>query len=405
MKLVAKCILVGSMFLAGPALAQEPLRIGVLTDLSGTNADVAGPGSVLAAQMAVEDFGGTVAGRPIEVLSGDHQNRADIAASISRKWVDEDGVRAIFDLPITPAALAAIEVAKDTNVAVFVSAGASSDLTGKYCTDVSAHWTYDTYALAAGTARGVYSEENKKWFFLTADYTFGENLRRDAARAVEEMGGTVIGEVRHPRETSDMSSYLLQAQASGANVIALANSSGDTSTAVKQAAEFGIIAGGQKVAALLAFLTDIDAIGLETAQGMAVTEGFYWDFDDQTRAWSERFTERHGGNRPTMAHAGVYSSVLNYLKAVDAIQGDGGREVMAQLRTMPIEDMFARNATLRKDGRLVHDMYVFEVKSPEESTGRWDYYNLLNVVPADQAYRPLAESECPLLTDADRNGD
>ncbi len=402
MRYVAQCLAVGSMLLAGPVLAQEPLRIGVLTDLSGVNADVAGPGSVLAAQMAVEDFGGSVNGRPIEVLAGDHQNRADIAATISRQWVDEDGVRAIFDLPITPAALAAIEVGKDANAAVFVSAGASSDLTGKYCSDVSAHWTYDTYALAAGTARGVYSEENKTWYFLTADYTFGENLRRDAAAAVEEMGGTVLGEVRHPRATGDMSSYLLQAQASGADVIALANSSADTSTAVKQAAEYGIIAGGQKVAALLAFLTDIDAIGLQTAQGMAVTEGFYWDFDDQTRAWSDRFAARHDGNRPTMAHAGVYSSVLNYLKAVDAIDNDGGREVMAQLQTMPIEDMFARNARLRKDGRLVHDMYVFEVKAPEESSGRWDYYNLLNVVPADKAFRPLAGSECPLLTDEDR---
>lgn len=391
-----------STALGGAAYASEPLRIGVLTDMSGTNADLSGAGSVLAANMAVEDFGGEIDGRKIEIVFGDHQNRADIAASISQKWVDEQNVRAIFDLPITPTALAAIEVAKNVNAAVFVSAGASSDLTGKYCTDLSAHWTYDTYSLAAGTARGLTNEENKKWFFLTADYTFGDNLQRDAAAAVEAMGGEIIGSVRHPRETSDMSSYLLQAQASGANVIALANSSGDTSTAVKQAAEYGIMAGGQKIAALLAYITDVDAIGLETAQGMTVTEGFYWDLDDKTREWSAKYAERNHGNPPSMAQAGVYSAVLNYLKAADAIDNDGGREVMAQLRTMPIEDVFSRNGKLRKDGRMVHDMYVFQVKSPEESKSRWDYYKLVNTVAANDAYRPLAESECPLVTEEDR---
>lgn len=391
-----------STALGGAAYASEPLRIGVLTDMSGTNSDVSGAGSVLAANMAVEDFGGEIDGRKIEVVFGDHQNRADLAASISQKWVDEQKVRAIFDLPITPTALAAIEVAKNVNAAVFVSAGASSDLTGKYCTDFSAHWTYDTYSLSAGTARGLTNEENKKWFFLTADYTFGENLQRDAAAAVEAMGGEIIGSVRHPRETSDMSSYLLQAQASGANVIALANSSGDTSTAVKQAAEYGIMASGQKVAALLAYITDVDAIGIETAQGMTVTEGFYWDLDEKTREWSAKFAERHNGNPPTMAHAGVYSAVTSYLKAADAIDYDGGREVMAQLRTMPIEDVFSRNGKLRKDGRMVHDMYVFQVKSPEESKARWDYYKLVNTVAADDAYRPLVESECPLVTEEDR---
>lgn len=405
MKRIANYVALGGLLLATPALAQEPLRIGILTDLTGMNADVSGAGSILAARMAVEDHGGTAAGRTVEVLGGDHQNRADFAASITRKWVDEQNVRAIFDLPTTPAALASIEVAKEVNAAVFVSAGASSDITGKYCADNVAHWTYDTYALAAGAATGLTDEQNKSWFFLTADYTFGENLQRDATTAIEALGGVVAGTVRHPRETNDMSSYLLQAQASGANIIALANSAGDTSTAVKQAAEYGIIAGGQKVAALLAFITDIDAIGLETAQGMAVTEAFYWDFDEQTRAWSDRFAERHNGNRPTMAHAGVYSSVLNYLKAVEAIEGDGGREVMAQLREMPIEDMFSRNGSLRKDGRMIHDIYVFEVKSPDDSTGRWDYYNTVATIPAGKAFRPLAESECALLSDEDRKAD
>ena len=402
MSVIMKYLALGTCLVATPALSQEALTFGVLTDLSGVNADVGGKGSILAAQMAIDDFGGKVGDRPIRMVSGDHQNKADLSASISRKWVDEDKVRAIFDLPITPTALAAIEVAKPANVAVIVSSGGSSDLTGKYCTDISAHWTYDTYALAAGTARALTEADKTSWYFITADYTFGEALQRDAEAAIGAKGGKLMGTVKHPRDITDMSSYLLQAQSSGANVIALANSSGDTSTAVKQAAEYGITQGGQRVAALLAFLTDIDSIGLEHAQGMAVTEGFYWDMDDRTREWSDRFAEKFDGRRPTMAHAGMYSAVTNWLKAVEASGSDGGRETLAKMREAPIDDMFARNARLRKDGRLEHDMYLFEVKSPAESSGRWDYYKPLATIPAAEAFRPLAQSECPLLTDEDR---
>ncbi len=379
------------------ATAQEAFTIGVLTDMTGVNADATGRGSVLAAQMAVEDFGGTVLGRKITILSADTQNKADISSAVARGWIDKDKVKAIFDLPVTSVALAALEVAKANNVAVLSAGAASSDLTGKYCSDVYAHWTYDTYSLASGTARAVTQEGNKDWYLLTADYTFGYNLERDASAAIVATGGKVVGSVRHPRETPDMTSFLLQAQGSGAKTIGLANSTADFSLAVKQAAELGMPQSGFKIAALLATITDIDGLGLDVAQGLVLTEAFYWDMDERTREWSDRFSKGMEGRRPTMIQAGVYSSVLTYLKAVEAAGVDGGREVLDKMRTMPIEDMFARNARLREDGLMLHDMYLFKVKKPSESKGRWDYYDVVRTIPGEEAFRPLSQSECPLV--------
>ncbi|WP_378941641.1 ABC transporter substrate-binding protein [Mesorhizobium sp. ANAO-SY3R2] len=386
-----------AVILSQAALAQDTFNIGVLTDMTGVNSDASGRGSVVAAQMAVDDFGDSVLGRKIVVLSADSQNKADIASVVTREWIDKDNVKAIFDVPITSIALAALEVAKTRNVALLSSGAASSDMTGKYCSEVYAHWTYDTFALASGTARAMTLEGNKDWYFLTADYTFGYNLERDATTAVQAAGGTIVGSVRHPRETPDMTSFLLQAQGSGAKTIALANSTADFSLAVKQAAELGMSQSGFNIAALLATIADIDGLGLDVAQGLVLTEAFYWDMDDRTREWSDRFAKEMEGRRPTMIQAGVYSAVLNYLKAVEASGLDGGKEVIAKLRTMPIDDMFARNAKLREDGLMQHDMYLLRVKKPSESNGRWDYYNLVRTIPGEEAFRPLSQSECPLI--------
>ncbi|WP_290687729.1 MULTISPECIES: ABC transporter substrate-binding protein [unclassified Haematobacter] len=379
------------------AASAEPYRLGVLTDMSGMNFDLAGQGSAVAARMAVEDFGGKLLGEQVEVIVGDHQNKPDVGATLARRWIDEQNVKAVIDVPTSSVAMAVQDVTRAADVAFLISTAGSSDLTGKACSPSSALWTWDTYALANGTGRAMTQEGGKSWFFITADYTFGHALERDTSEAVRSLGGEVVGAVRHPRETTDFSSYLLQAQASGADVIALANSSGDTMTAMKQAGEYGITAGGQKLAGLLLFLTDVDGVGLETAQGLTLTTGFYWDFDDQTRAWSRRFGEQMGGRMPTMVQAGVYSAVLNYLKAAEAAKTVGGTAVMSELRTMKIDDMFARNAYLREDGRLVHDMYLAQVKTPQESTGRWDYYKILRTIPGEEAFKPLEQSDCPLV--------
>ena len=385
-----------ALLAATPALA-EPYRLGVLTDMSGMNFDLAGQGSVVAAQMAVEDFGGKLLGEPVEVIVGDHQNKPDVGSTLARRWIDEQNVKAIVDVPTSSVAMAVQEITRNSDIAFLVSTAGSSDLTGKACSPTTAQWTWDTYALANGTGRAITEEGGKKWYFITVDYTFGHALERDTSEAVLAAGGEVVGTVRHPRETTDFSSYLLQAQSSGADVVALANSSGDTMTALKQATEYGITASGQRIAGMLLFLSDVHAVGLETAQGLTLTTGFYWDFDDETRAWSKRFGERMNGKMPTMVHAGVYSSVMNYLKAAEAAGSVSGKAAIDKMRTMDINDFFARNAHLREDGRMVHDMYLVQVKKPEESKGPWDYYKVIRTIPGDQAFRPLDKSECPLV--------
>ncbi|MBB3988265.1 branched-chain amino acid transport system substrate-binding protein [Sagittula marina] len=376
----------------------EPYRIGVLTDMSGMNYDLSGKGSEVAARMAVEDFGGTLLGEQIEVIVGDHQNKPDVGSTLARRWIDEQNVVAVVDLPTSSVALAVQEITRQSDTALLISTGGSSELTGASCSPSTAQWTWDTYALANGTGRAMTLEGDKTWFFLTVDYTFGNALEADTTAAVEAAGGTVVGSVTHPRETSDFSSYLLQAQGSGADVIALANASGDTMTALKQAEEFGVTALGQDIAGMLLFLTDVHGVGLDIAKNLTLTTAFYWDMNEETRAWSERFAERMDGKMPTMVHAGVYSAVSNYLKAAEKSgQAKSGTQVMDTMRDMDIDDFFNHNAYLRKDGRVVHDMYLVQVKTPEESKGPWDYYKVLRTIPGDEAFRPIEQSACPLL--------
>ncbi len=390
-------LIAGAFALPAQAQSTDPIRIGVLTDLSGMNADLSGAGAVDAARMAVEDFGPTLLGRKLEVISGDHQNKADVGTAMARTWIDQQQVKAIVDVPTSSVALAVQEVTRNANIAFLASTAGSSDLTGKACSPTTAQWTYDTYALANGTGRALTESGVKRWFFLTADYAFGNALQADTENAVKKAGGQVVGASRHPRAASDFSSFLLQAQASKADIIALANSSGDTTMSIKQANEFGLIAGGQKLAGLLMFITDVDGVGLEQAQGLILTTGFYWDMDERTRAWSKRFAARNRDRMPTMAQAGVYSAVTNFLQAAKTSGKLEGDAVMKQLRSGKIDDMFARNAYLREDGRLVHDMYLVQVKKPSESKARWDYYTILKTIPGDQAFRPLAEGGCPLV--------
>ena len=399
MTVITKAILTSAFSVALAAGAQaEPYRIGVLTDMSGMNYDLSGKGSQVAAEMAVEDFGGKLLGEDVEVIVGDHQNKPDVGSTLARRWIDEQNVIAIADVPTSSVALAVQEITRQSDTALLISTAGSSALTGASCSPSTAQWTWDTYALANGTGRAMTLQGDKTWFFLTVDYTFGHALEADTAAAVKAAGGTVVGQVMHPRETSDFSSYLLQAQASGADVIALANSSGDTMTALKQAEEFGITAGGQDIAGMLLFLTDVHGVGLDIAQNLTLTTAFYWDMNDETRAWSERFGERMDGKMPTMVHAGVYSSVMNYLKAAEASgQAKSGSEVMETMRGMDIDDFFNHNASLRKDGRVVHDMYLVKVKTPAESEGPWDYYKVLRTIPGDEAFRPLDQSDCPLI--------
>ncbi len=395
----AAALLASSMMVA-PAAAQYAgggVKIGVLTDMSGAYSDLAGSGSVEAAKMAIEDFGKPINGKPVELVSADHQNKADIASATARKWYDTQDVDAIFDINGSVAALAVREVAKEKGKVDINSGAASMSLTNKACSPTGLHWTYDVYSLAAGTGNALVSEGYKTWYFITADYTFGHDLENQVAKIVKEKGGTVKGSVAHPFGSSDVSSYLLQAQASGAKIIAMANAGSDTINTIKQAREFGITQGGQTLAALLLFLTDIHSVGLDAAQGMVLTTGFYWDTDDKTRAFSKRFAERMKGKMPTMVHAGVYSSVLHYLKAAEAAGTDEGEKVIAKMRELPIEDMFAKNGKIRPDGRMVHDMYLAKVKSPKESKGPWDYYEIVRVIPGDEAFQPLSDSTCPLV--------
>ena len=373
------------------------VKIGVLNDRSGVYADLSGEGSVVAARMAVEDFDAASKGINVEIVSADHQNKPDIASNIARQWYDQDGVDAIFDVPTSSAALAVSDITREKNKIFINSGAAASDLTGAKCSPNTIHWTYDTWALAHGTGSAMVAEGNDTWFFITADYAFGHALERDTAAVVEAAGGEVLGTVRHPFPGQDFSSFLLQAQASGAEVIGLANAGGDTINTIKQASEFGITQAGQNLAGLLIFITDVNALGLETAQGLVLTESFYWDLNDDTRAWSERFAENMNGAKPTMVQAGVYSGVLHYLKAIEAAGVKDAEAVMAKMKETPTSDPLFGEGTVRADGRKVHDMYLFKVKAPDASTGPWDYYELVATIPADQAFRPLADGGCPLV--------
>jgi branched-chain amino acid transport system substrate-binding protein len=385
---------------AGSAQAQISegvIKIGVLNDQSGTYADLAGPGSVVAAKMAVEDFGAAAKGMKVEILSADHQNKPDVGSNIARQWSDVDKVDLILDVPTSSVVLAVNQIAREKNKALIVSTGATSDLTGKACTPNEIHWTYDTWALANGTGSAIVKTGGDTWFFLTADYAFGHALERDTEAVVLKNGGKVLGKVRHPFPTADFSSFLLQAQASKAKIIGLANAGADTTNAIKQGAEFGIVKGGQQFAGLLVFLTDVHALGLEKAHGLVLTEAFYWDLNDKTRAWSKRFAERHKGAMPTSVQAGVYSATLHYLKAVEALKSDDGPKVIAKMKEMPTDDPLFGKGAVRADGRKIHPMYLFEVKKPAESKGAWDYYKLRATIPADQAFRPVDQGECPLV--------
>ncbi|WP_193142769.1 MULTISPECIES: ABC transporter substrate-binding protein [unclassified Meridianimarinicoccus] len=379
---------------AAAEVSDGKVKIGVLTDMSSTYSDLAGNGAVVAAEMAIADFGGTVAGAPIELISADHQNKADIAANKARQWGDSEEVDVFAELVTTSVALAVFEIAKQQNKIALVSGAASSPLTSDACIPTGLHWTYNTRALAVGTGSAVVKEGGDTWYFLTADYAFGESLERDVAAVVEAEGGQVLGSIKHPFPSSDFSSFVLQAQASGAKVVGLANAGADTVNAIKAANEFGLVAAGQSIAALLTFITDIHALGLETAQGIQLTTGFYWNLNDETRAWSARFNEQTG-TMPTMVQAGVYSSVMHYLKAVEAAGTDDTDTVLAKMREMPVNDFFATNGQVRSDGRMVHDMYLARVKSPAESTGPWDYYDIVRTIPGEEAFGPLSESNCP----------
>jgi branched-chain amino acid transport system substrate-binding protein len=394
--LIAGLALAASGGAASAQISDDVVKIGVLTDMSSLYADATGKGSVAAVQMAVADYGGKVKGKPVEVVVADHQNKPDIGIAIARNWYDNEKVDAIFDVPTSSVALPISALTREKNKININSGGGSSDITGVACSPNTVHWTYDTYALSNVAGRAMVKRGEDTWFFVTADYAFGMALERDAANVVKESGGKVLGDVRHPLNSSDFSSFLLQAQASKAKVIGLANAGGDTTNALKQASEFGITKGGQKLIALLMEITDVHALGPKETQGLIATDAFYWDMNDETRAFSKRFNEKVG-HMPTMIQAGLYSATMHYLKAIEAIGTDEAPKVMAQMRATPINDFFAKNGKIRIDGRMVHDMYLFEVKKPEESKGEWDLYKLLATVPGDEAFRPLDKGGCPLV--------
>ncbi|MBN8972550.1 MAG: ABC transporter substrate-binding protein [Xanthobacteraceae bacterium] len=384
----------------GAFAGDKVVKIGVLNDMSGLYADLAGPGSVIAAQMAIEDSGLTKKGWKIDVLSADHQNKPDIGVNIARQWIDVDKVDVLADVPTSSVALAVSNLAKEKNSILLDSGAGTSDLTNKACSPNTIHWTYDTYTLAHGTGTALTKSGGNTWFFLTADYAFGAALERDTTAAVEAAGGKVVGAVKHPLNTADFSSFLLQAQASKAKVIGLANAGGDTVNAIKQAAEFGITSGGQKLASLLMFISDVHALGLKTAKGLNLTETFYWDLNDGTRAFSKRFQDRMKNHAmPTMVQAGVYSSLLHYFKALDSLGENphDGAKMVAKMKTMPTDDPIFGKGSIEPNGRVLHPAYLFEVKSPAESKGPWDYYKLVATIPANEAFTPLDKSTCPLL--------
>jgi len=374
------------------------VKIGVLNDMSGLYSDIGGPGSLTAAKMAVEDYlKATKSTLKVEVVGADHQNKPDVGSNIARQWYDTEKVDAIVDVPTSSVALAINQVTRDKGKIMLNTGAATADLTGKSCSPNTIHWLYDTWMLANGTGTAVVKTGGASWFFLTADYAFGHALERDTEAVVVKNGGKILGKVRHPLATQDFSSFLLQAQASKAKIIGLANAGGDTINSIKQASEFGIVKGGQNLAGLLVFLPDVHALGLEKAQGLIFTETFYWDLNDQTRAWSRRFAAANGGKYPSMDQAGVYAVILHYLKAVDAAKTDDGTKITAKMKELPTDDPLFGKGTIRQDGRKIHPAYLFEVKSPAESKGPYDYYKLRATIPADQAFRPLNEGDCPLI--------
>jgi branched-chain amino acid transport system substrate-binding protein len=381
---------------AAPSLSDGMVKIGVLTDLNGPYRDFAGPGSVMAARMAIEDFGGTMFGKPIEVVFADHQNKPDVGSAVAREWFSAGGVDMIIDMPNSAVALAVQHIGHETGRVTINSSASTTDLTGKSCSPTGLHWTSDAFAQAHGTADAMMQRGMDSWFFLTVDYTGGYTLEDSARPVILSKGGKVLGSVRHPLNTADFSSFLLQAQASGAKVVALANAGNDTVNAIKQAAEFGLMKNGQQLVGLFVNITDIHALGLKTTQDIIFTEAFYWDFDDKTRAFAKRFESRHHA-MPTQYQAGINSAVTHYLKAIEACGTDDGLTVVNQMKSMPVEDFFARNGHLREDGRMIHDMFLVQVKKPETSKGEWDLYNVLATIPAAQAFRPLSAGDCPLV--------
>ncbi|HSU63369.1 MAG TPA: ABC transporter substrate-binding protein [Burkholderiales bacterium] len=373
------------------------IKIGVLNDQSSLYADLAGQGSVIAARMAVEDFGAAKKGMKVEILSADHQNKPDVGSAIARQWYDVDKVDVIFDVPNSGVALAVNQITRDKGKALIVSGAASADLTGKACSPNTVHWAYDTWMLANGTGNAIVKTGGDTWFFLTADYAFGHALERDTEAVVLKAGGKVLGKVRHPLNTQDFSSFLLQAQSSKAKIIGLANAGGDTTNSIKQAAEFGIVKSGQNLAGLLVFITDVHGLGLNNAQGLILTESFYWDYNDQTRAFAKRFAAADRGIHPTMVHAGVYAGVLHYLKAVEALKSDDGTKVIQKMKEIPTDDPLFGKGRIRQDGRKIHPAYLLEVKKASESKYPWDYYKIRATIPAEQAFRPEKEGGCSLV--------
>ncbi|WP_108484141.1 ABC transporter substrate-binding protein [Oceaniglobus ichthyenteri] len=388
-----------TMLSAVPVMAQDMIdvKLGVLNDRSGVYADLSGEGSVIAARMAVEDFKAAENGLKVEIISADHQNKPDIGSNIARQWYEVDGVNAIVDVPTSSVALAVAELTANMGGVLLDSGAGSTELTRGQCQPTTIHWTYDTAALANGTGSAITKDGGEKWFFLTADYAFGHSLEENTAAVVKDSGGEVVGTVRHPFPATDFSSFLLQAQGSGADVIGLANAGGDTVNAIKQASEFGITQAGQSLAALLFFITDVHALGVETAQGLQLTSAFYWDHDDKTREWSARFEEMHGA-KPTMVHAGVYSSVSHYLRAVAETGTTEGPTVAAAMKATEFDDPLFGKGYVRADGRVIHDMYLYEVKSPDQSEGEWDVYNMKATVSGDDAFLPMID-ECNFTAD------
>jgi branched-chain amino acid transport system substrate-binding protein len=390
---------IGTTAFTSPGMAQvsdDFVKIGVLTDMTGVTADVTGKGSLVAAQMAVEEFGGSVLGKPIQVISADHQHKVEVGATTARRWYDTEGVDVIVDIPNSAVALAVQGIAKDKKGLALFSGAGTTALTNEQCSPYGFHWTYDTYGVSRGTASAVVKAGGDSWFILASDYTFGHQLQKDATEVVQANGGKVVGAVRHPLNASDFSSFILQAQASGAKVVGIANAGGDTVNAMKAAREFGLVKGGQNLAALLMFINDVHSLGLETTQGTYLTTASYWDMNDATRAWSQKFKERVGA-MPSMLQTGVYGSVLHYLKAVKAAGTDDADKVATSMRSMPIEDVFTKKAWIREDGRVMRDMYLAKVKAPAQSKYDWDYFEIVREIPADDSAWPLSESKCPLV--------